>query len=333
MVSNCAAPPVTVSGGWTQINLPADDLIVRCALTQLPGSTGVRIIAHSILVDGPGGSVGSTGSNGIQLTAGSGAGSVCDAGATVDLESTTVTDGNINGGLKVTACGDIVVKSSTVSSAGNTVTVTSSNGKVCATGDSFSGRAVTVTASGDLTMHGSNVTLSDPFDTIKLASNNGSVLAGGGVCPPNSFQGASDSNLTVTAKRVVDLSNACVEIGQNITITASGSGFACATDTIVNLNSSEIRNDLGRNGTITATACGGTGRIAIDNAILLDNGKADPNKVSKLNNSLATQAVNCAATTTPTCSTRPLDAANNPVSASPADRTSHNVVGVPRCDS
>jgi hypothetical protein len=182
-------------------------------------------------------------------------------------------------------------------------------------------------------MHGSTVTLSDPFDTIKLASNNGSVLAGGGVCPPNSFQGANDSNMTVTAKRVVDLSNACVEIGQNITITASGSGFACATDTIVNLNSSEIRNDLGRNGTITATACGGTGRIAIDNAILLDNGKADPNKVSKLNNSLATQAVNCAATTTPTCSTRPLDAVNNPVSASPADRTSHNVVGVPRCDS
>ncbi len=84
---------------------------------------------------------------------------------------------------------------------------------MCAIGDSFSGRAVTVTASGDLTMHGSTVTLSDPFDTIKLASNNGSVLAGGGVCPPNSFQGSNDSNLTVTAKRAVDLSNACIEIG------------------------------------------------------------------------------------------------------------------------
>ena len=196
-----------------------------------------------------------------------------------------------------------------------------------------SGRAASVTASGDLTMHGSTVTLTDPSDTIKLISNNGSVLAGGGVCPPNRFQGAGDSSLTVTAKQVVDLSNACVEIGQNITITASGTGFACATDTIINLNSSEIRNDFGRDGLITATGCGGTGRIAIGNAILLDNGKGDPNRVSKLNNSLATQAVNCAATTTPTCSTRPLDAANNPVSASPADRATHNVVGVPRCDS
>jgi hypothetical protein len=331
-VTNCAASPVTVAGGWTQINLPTSDVIIRCALTQLPGSTGVKITAHSILADGPGGgSIASTGSNGIQLTAGSGAS--CDAGATVGLESTTVTDGNINGALKVTACGDLVVNASTVSSAGNTVTVTSSKGRVCATGDSFSGRAVSVTASLDLTMHGSTVTLSDPSDTIKLASNNGSVLAGGGVCPPNRFQGAGASNLTVTAKQVVDLSNACVDIGQNITITASGTGFACATDTIINLTGSEIRNDFGKSGTITATACGGTGRITIGNAILLDNGNGDPNRVSKLNNSLATQAVNCAATTTPTCSTRPLDAANNPVSASPADRAAHNVVGVPRCDS
>jgi len=131
----------------------------------------------------------------------------------------------------------------------------------------------------------------------------------------------------------VDLSNACVEIGQNIALTASGSGFACATDTILNLNSSEIRNDFGKDGEITATACGGTGRIAIGNAILLDNGKANPNKVSKLNGSLATQPVNSALNTTPTCTTRPLDAANNPVSASPADRSTHNVVGLPRCDS
>jgi hypothetical protein len=180
------------------------------------------------------------------------------------------------------------------------------------------------------------VTLTAPSDAIKLVSNNGSVLAGGGICPPNSFQGANDSSLTVTAKKKVDLSNACVEIGQYITLTASGNGFACATDTIINLNSSEIRNDFGKDGEITATACGGTGRIAIDNAILLDNGKGavpNPNKVSKLNGSLATQPVNCAATTLPTCTTRPLDAANNPVSASPADRATHNVVGVPRCDS
>ena len=203
--------------------------------------------------------------------------------------------------------------------------------------DSLSGGAVSVTASGDLTMHGSTVAVSNPPDAIKLISNNGSVLAGGGICPPNRLQGATDSGLTVTAKDVVDLSNACVEIAQNITITATGTGFACATDTIVNLNSSEIRNDFGKAGVITVTGCGGTGRINIGNAILLDDGSSgggsDPNKVSKLNGSLATQPVNCAATTAPTCTARPLDAGHNPVSASPADRNAHNVVGLPRCDS
>ncbi len=329
---------MTISSSWTQINLPTSDVVLKCALTQLSGTTGVRIFAHSIKVDGSGGgSVSSSGTNGIQLIAGSGSGQ-CNAGATVDLESASVTDSNPNGDIKITGCGDIVANSSTVSSAaGASVTVTSSNGRVCASGDSLSGGGVSVTASGDLTMHGSTVQASTPPDSIKLISNNGSVLAGGGVCPPNRLQGGIDSNLTVTAKGVVDLSNACVEIAQNITITASGNGFACATDVIINLQSSEIRNDFGKGGVITATGCGGTGKINIGNAILLDDGSSgggpDPNKVSKLNGSLATQPVNTAATTAPTCTVRPLDAAHNPVSAKPSDRAAHNVVGTPRCDS
>jgi hypothetical protein len=63
----------------------------------------------------------------------------------------------------------------------------------------------------------------------------------------------------------------------------------------------------------------------------VDSGKSSANKVSKLNGSLATQPGSCIAT--PACSGRPIDTANNPVSASPADRSSHNVVGLPRCDS
>ena len=80
--------------------------------------------------------------------------------------------------------------------------------------------------------------------------------------------------MTVTANGMVDLTSACVEIAQNITMTASGTGFVCATDVIINLGSAEIRNDFGKTGTITATACGGVGRIEIGNAILVDNGKS-----------------------------------------------------------
>ncbi len=336
VVTNCSAPPVTTSSSWTQINLPGSDVVLQCALTQLAGTTGVRIIAHSIKVDGPaGGLVNSSGTNGTQLLAGSTSGQ-CNAGATVDVEFSSVVASNPNGGLKITGCGHIVINNSTVNGGTAGVTVTSSGGRVCATGDSMSGGLVFVTANGDLTMHGTTVTVATPPDTIKLTSTTGSVLAGGGVCAPNRFSGGNDSNMSVTAKGVIDLSSACVEIAQDITMTASGTGFVCGTDAIINLNSAEVRNDFGQKGTITATACGGVGRIEIGNAILVDNGKSgggnDPNKVSNLNGSLATQPVNCAATTVPTCTTRPLDAANNPVSANPADRAAHNVTGVPRCD-
>ena len=114
MVTNCAAPPVTTSSSWTQINLPASDVVLQCALNQLPGTSGVRIIAHSIKVDGPaGGSVNSSGTNGTQLLAGSTSGQ-CNAGATVDVESASVVASNPNGGMKITGCGDIVINSSTV---------------------------------------------------------------------------------------------------------------------------------------------------------------------------------------------------------------------------
>ena len=325
VVTNCAAPPVTTSSSWTQINLPGSDVVLQCALNQLPGTTGTRILAHSILVDGPnGGSVTSTGTNGTQLIAGSGSGQ-CNAGATVDVESSSVTASNANGGLKITGCGDIVLNSSTINSGGENSTTLSSGGRICATNDVMSGGSASLTSNGDLTMHGTTVTVSpSASDTIKLTSVNGSVLAGGGVCLPNRFTGGNDSNMTVTASGIVDLSYACVEIAQSITVTAGGTGFVCATDAIINVGNAEIRNDFGKTGVITMTACGGAGRIEIGNAILVDSGKSgggdDPDKVSNLNGSLATQPVNCASSTSPTCTARPLDAAHNPVSADPANR-------------
>lgn len=336
-MTSCAGLQVTLSGKWTQINLPSSDVVLQCHLTELPGTDGVRIVVHSILVDGPGGgSIASEGKRGLQLTAGSGPASVCDAGATVDLESTVATASAGKADVNISACGDILVNSSIVASAEANLSLTSIQGRVCATDDSFSGNVISVTADGDLTMHGSTVATTGPRESIRLVSGNGSVLAGNASCPPNRFQGGNDSSLTVTAEQLVDLANACLEIAQDITITASGTGFDCANVVIINLSGAEIRNDFGNRGSITATACGGTGRIDIDNALLVDNGSkgggSDPNKVSTLNDGALTQNVNCAATTTPACTTRPIDTADNPVSADPADRALHNVVGVPRCD-
>jgi hypothetical protein len=340
LVSNCSGAQVTVSGPWTQIAMPDADVVLQCPLTEMNGTEGVRILAHSIFVDGiAGGSIASQGKLGVQLTAGSASGSVCDSSATVRLDSTTVTASAGNADVKISACGDIVVNASALASDSSRLSVTSTGGRVCATDDSFSGHTVFLSASGDLTMHGSLVTTSGPRESISLSSNNGSVFAGGAPsCPPNRIQGGNDSSLSVSAEGIVDLSGACVEIAQHININANGTGFACATDIIVNLKFSEIRNDFGNGGgSITATACGGSGRIDIDNAILVDNGTkgggSDPNKVANLNGSTLTLNFNCAAATTPACSPRPIDTANNPVSADPADRASHNVTGIPRCDS
>ena len=243
--SGTGGSQVTTTSSWTQINLPASDVVLKCALAQLSGTSGVRILAHSIKVDGPGGgSVNSSGSAGTQLVAGSASGQ-CNAGATVDVETAAVRANNPNGDLKITGCGDIVLNSSTLSSSDANVTVTSSDGRICISNDSVSGSAVTLTASADLTMRGATVTVAVPSDNIKLVSNNGSVLAGGAACP-NKFTGGIDSNMTITAKQLIDLTSACIDMGHNVNFTASGSGFACATDVIINLSGSEIRNDIGQ---------------------------------------------------------------------------------------
>jgi hypothetical protein len=336
VVTSCAAPFVTVSGGWTQINLPAADVVLACALTQQAGTDGVRINAHSIKVDGPaGGSITSTGKNGIQLNAGAPP-SVCDAGATVDIESAAITDNNPNGGIAISACGDIVINGSNVQSVGATVNIKTTLGQICADSDSFFGNRILLTANGDLKLSRSNFQTVGPRDLIQLVSNAGSIIAGGPtVCGPNRFSGQVESNFIATAAGKIVLQGACLDIAENITIKASGTGFSCAVDTIVDLSNSEIRNDFGKTGFISVTACGGSGLIDIGNALLVDEGKngggVDPNRVSSLNGGTATINVSCAATA-PTCNSRPISAADNPVKADPADRALHHVIGVPRCD-
>src|SRR5262249_11193318 len=161
------------------------------------------------------GKVTTQGNSGIQLIAGTGSGSTCDLGATVELLSTTISDGNGNGGVKVTSCGDMVVNSSTVSSGPALATLSSSKGRDCMSADTYPGTGGAAPASLHLTMHGTTITTASPRDSVKLVSNNGSVFAGGANCPPNRISGGIESNLTVTADKLIDLSNDCVEIAEN----------------------------------------------------------------------------------------------------------------------
>src|SRR5262249_2880648 len=119
IVTDCSgtgSSPVSVTSSWTQISLVSSDVILRCPLVQLSGTSGVRILAHSIKVDGSaGGSVSSTGTGGTQLLAGSTSGQ-CNSTATVDLEFTSVAGSNTNDGVKISGCGNVVVNATAVSS-------------------------------------------------------------------------------------------------------------------------------------------------------------------------------------------------------------------------
>jgi hypothetical protein len=338
-VTNCAVGggSVVIYNNWTQISLPTSDVVLQCSLVEAAGTDGVRIIAHSIKVDGPaGGSITSDGVRGIQLLAGTGDDSVCDAGATIEIDTATLDDNNPNGDIKLDACGNVVVKDSTLESAA-VIDVDSALGKICATNDAVSGDRIRFNAEGDISLVNSNFATVSPLDLHEYVSRTGSVLAGGtGPGCRNTFSGGIESNFTMTAARIVDLSNACIRIAENIRITAGGAGQNCLTDTIVDLQSSEIRNDFGKPGHITVLACGGTGRVNIDDALLVDTGARgggpDPDTVSSINGGTATQNVSCAGSVTPNCSGGAIDADINPVSADPADRVLRNVVGTPRCD-
>jgi hypothetical protein len=342
-VTNCAAPPVTIASSWTQINLPGKDVVLQCALNSLPGTDGNRIIARSIKVDGGnGGSVGATGTQGVQLTA---SGTPC-SDATIEILSTTVQSANSNANLKITACGDIVINHSnviagTVGSFGATLLVTSTAGRICADTDTFYGEHITLESSLDFHMRGSSVTSDSPLDYIRIISDNGSVFAGGSPttppCLPNTFRGGPESNLTVTAKGIIDLANACVDIAENITITAAGFGFDCANETIVNLTGAELRNDFSKPGSITVSACSNAGKIDITDAILVDTGASgggvNKNAVASLNAGKKTTTT-CPAISPnpPGCISRLIDLNDNPVCADEADRALHHVVGTPKVD-
>ena len=337
VVSNCAGPQVTTTSGWTQINLPGADVVLQCALTQRPGTDGVRIIAHSIKVDGVnGGSVTSTGKNGIQLSAGTVAPSACDArrhrghrvrGGSRQQPQRQHQDhglrrhqrqrlepqfGGSRGQRDLDERADLREPRHLLRKPGQPGGQRRPDDDPVASPDHRAARPDRAHLGQRERSRRQRAALREPLqwrDRIQLHGD-------GGLNHRPSY--------------------ACIDIAEDITITARGEDLACGTTTIVNLANAEIRNDFGKTGVITVTACGGSGRIDINNALLVDEGKKgggpDPNRVSSLNGGTATTNVNCAATTVPTCNARPLNPANNPVSADQMDRGAHHVIGVPRCD-
>lgn len=284
---NCAL--LNGPGNDISINLPNDDVVLTC---QLKGRS-VAIRAHSITVDGPaGGGIMTTGVNGMRLLAGkmNNAHDTCldpdPFTATITLKGATLDDGNVNGDVKIVACGDVVVDTvggSQLTSAGATVSLACLQPTVGPAGQPCQvkihqaflfGNRIQVTAEGDVSVACSTFQTRGPRDLHKILSRQGSVLAGGLAVPPdpstcdcpdpcgNRFRGENESNLMVEADDNIDFDHTCVDISENITLLAHGTnGPLLANGVMIDLGFAEIRNDQpspnlgpGKTGVITVTA-------------------------------------------------------------------------------
>ena len=396
---NCAA----LNGPSNNIKViqPADDVVVNCSLE---GAT-VLIQAHSILVDASGansGAIKTTGTDGIKLQAGlDSKGNSCTDGsplsATIDIRGATLEDQNNNGGENLKSCWDITVETgSSLTSAGANVRAECLNlgCSLKSTNSNYFGNRILLYSQGDMTLINNVFTTIGPRDQQTFVSYHGSLKAGEGCdvqallpCPDpftqaalcqlcqechghNSFSGGVESNFFAFAEEFLDLSGACINIAENITITADARDDAGNTIVppagppflgfVINIADAEIRDDFGKTGFMSFLAhpplknglplkpddvpfnpgnppqYPGDGSIWYDNAVLVDDGKngggVDPQAVAFMNGYRDFIAGDCSVPVgNLNCSSRPIPARGSV--ADPAQRINHNVSGIPRCDS
>ena len=258
-LTNCTGAPLTTVNGKTVLNAPGMDVVIQCALMNLPGTERVEVTAGSITIDGPnGGSVSASG-KGLAIN--------LQATGAITIKDATVTAANSNGDAVIQAGGNIFVLGSQLL-AGQNLRV-ECTGASCTTtldGTHADANQVRIIAVGDVTITpGSVITSHGPRDLIFIKSVNGDVNLGGGstnpdelccpdleklclpkpgpncplplqlnqgnlaqVCnacerPPVIIRTGPEGSLVIMASNgKIDLSNVQAHVGTDITITALG---------------------------------------------------------------------------------------------------------------
>ncbi len=177
-ITNCGSPPFTTVNGKTVLNAPGQDVIIQCALMNLPGTERVEVIAGSITIDGPnGGSVSASG-KGLAIN--------LQATGTITIKDATVTAANSNGDAIIQAGGNIVVFGSQLQ-AGEALRVecTGSGCTVNFNGTHADANQLRIIGVGDVNITpGSVITSHGPRDLIFIKSLDGDVSLGGGSTNP-----------------------------------------------------------------------------------------------------------------------------------------------------
>jgi hypothetical protein len=376
-ITDCDGADVTKQGKFTVVNFPNDDVVIQCTLDQLAGTgDGIKVIGATITIDGPaGGQILASGKgDGLQLLAG-GVPGCAGIDPTLGHGSITITNalvqnGNNNGNVLIRSCGNLDVDSvgGAVLRAGDNVDINCLvTGCVMNFTDAVleAAPAIIISADSDITMVGTSLKTESPRDFINITSRNGSVIAGAGTptngsCfdeetfPPggihlltpeqaqefcdnncecegggNSIDTGVEGNLSIVAKVDIILTGACVYVAEEIELIAQTG--------LVDLENAQIRNDYGKTGQIIVSANGGTGTIKINDAIIVDGGKAggndDPNDVASLNGNTGKQdnpGGTCSGETCPFKGGGPLPIVNQLKKA--ARTGAPGVIGTAKCD-
>ncbi len=196
-VTDCAAPPVTTLNGTTVLVLPGEDVILRCAFTELPGTDRVQIVAGSITVDGAqGGSLRATGKTvAVELVAKR----VVIAGATFEATNT-------NGHLEVHAEDAVEVTSPSTLRAGDKLTVecASPTCTIALAGIEAAAHELRVQANGTITVRPpSSFETHGPIDLLSMRSLHGDVVFAGALPLPIAVPGVGKAARAVAEARAV----------------------------------------------------------------------------------------------------------------------------------
>jgi hypothetical protein len=256
-ITNCMGAPVTTVNGKTVINLPGQDVIIRCALMALPGTDRVEVNAGSITIDGPnGGSVTATG-KGLAIN--------LQATGAITIKDANVTAANGNGDAVVQAGGNIQVTGGHLQAgAGFRVECTGAACTVNLNGVHAEANQLKIIGVGTVTITPGSVLKSHgPRDLIFIKSLTGDVLLGGGSLDPSQLccedleklcLPAPGPNcplpLQLTQQNLVQVCNACEHPPVIITTGPEGSLVIMASQGKVDLTL--VQAHVGTDITITA---------------------------------------------------------------------------------
>jgi len=275
-LTDCTAPPVTIKGPRTVVDVGNDDLVIACQLGPLQPLGRIKIKAHDVTVQGPAGGIASDAvGNAVEvhadgditvinasLEAGNGNGAILLASKTgFDIEHAVLVTGDADHGGR-----SIIVR---CTGALCPLTLTHSN---------LVGRVVKVKVLGAITAVSNTVVTRGPRDLIDVRSLKGDAL----LCC-DEMDGHNEANFFASAYCQVNLTQSQVNVGENIKVTSGIGGTSCVGPTSTLLTDATLNNDFGKLGDITVTAANNTSGIDIDGATLVDDDVMKPGDLAKLN--------------------------------------------------